>query len=102
MEFISREAAIKAVNDRAADFIPYLRGVSEMIPLEIAGAIVRVPSAEVRPVVHGKWKPYIVRLTRSVKGGMYEKGLQCSLCNYKDGDEEYAYCPNCGAKMDPI
>ena len=89
MEFISREAAITAVNSRAADFIPYLRGVSEMIPLEIAGAVVRVPSAEVRPVVHGRWRDW---------GEGY---ASCSECG-ETTPWLYAsdYCGHCGAKME--
>ena len=65
----------------------------------VLSKIGNAPTVDAVPVRHGKWKPYRVRLTRSVKGGMYEKGLRCSQCNYKDGDYEYAYCPNCGTKM---
>ena len=98
MEFISREAAIKAVNDRAADFIPYLRGISEMIPLEIAGAIVRVPSADVRPVRHGQWEDVQFR---TIPHNRIAKAKKCSECGKrKDKYVTWIYCPNCGAKMD--
>lgn len=50
-----------------------------------------IPSADVAPVVHGRW----VDAGRGIKA--------CSNCNH--GIKEHMacanhYCPNCGAKMD--
>lgn len=91
MEFISREAAILAVNNKAADFIPYLRGLSEMIPLAIAGAIVSVPSAEVRPVVHGRWEYHTAG------------DACCSECGWPTPWLYISnYCGHCGAIMEGL
>lgn len=49
-----------------------------------------MPTANVAPVVHGRW--------------VY--GCQCSVCGDRHGPYNsrhkpyYNYCPNCGAKMD--
>lgn len=52
------------------------------------------PTIEAEPVKHGRW----------VDNGCYNT---CSVCENSihawndDGDlQEFAYCPNCGAKMD--
>lgn len=60
--------------------------------------IMDLPSADVAPVVHGRWMPQ--------KGG----GLCCSECGGYALDEPDGnfihiavpskFCPNCGAKMD--
>lgn len=56
-----------------------------------------LPSADVAPVVHGKW------IEEWWHG---EKTRKCSVCNltqtvnaYK-GEVKFKYCPYCGAKMD--
>ena len=56
--------------------------------------VVKIPAADVEPVVHGKWK-----------SGIGENGvttsLFCSVCHYENGHwYEWYYCPHCGAKMD--
>lgn len=43
---------------------------------------------DVEPVVHARWKRNIADF------------FVCSNCHYIYGSREYAYCPNCGAKMD--
>lgn len=57
--------------------------------------IMCMPSADVAPVRHGRWEDY------------EENTWQCSECGelfyLEDGtpqENEYRYCPNCGAKMD--
>ena len=101
MRLIDADAVAEVLNDE----ITYAKQISAssqtIMGLKMGLAYINTATTiDAEPVRHGKWKPYTVRLTRSVKGGMYEKGLRCNLCNYKDGDYEYAYCPNCGAKMD--
>lgn len=49
-----------------------------------------VPSADVAPVVHGKW------LCAETDD---EQFFLCSVCNDKEYWESN-YCPECGAKMD--
>lgn len=54
--------------------------------------IERVPTADVAPVVHGKWE--------KVHYG-YDIGYDCSVCGKGSIYQRRSpYCPNCGAKMD--
>ena len=46
-------------------------------------AILCAPSADVAPVVHGRWL-----------------GYECSVCGVSSEYGSSNYCPNCGAKMD--
>ena len=59
------------------------------------------PSADVAPVVHGKWKP--VRYTTYCScGKSYETyHYLCTACNHVAYAQPYGlkYCPHCGAKM---
>lgn len=62
--------------------------------------ILDLPSADVAPVVHGKWE-----ITDA-----YPHNIHCSVCHkrfaqthwevWEDGSLPRKYCPNCGAKMD--
>ena len=49
-----------------------------------------LPSADVEPVRHSAWKETLVGLD-------YEyECIRCKACV----EQEYPYCPNCGAKID--
>lgn len=54
-------------------------------------------TADVAPVKHGEWVEhhYIDRNGRE-NGSYYE----CSECGFDRCDEDYPYCPECGACMD--
>ena len=60
---------------------------------EFIDRIKEQPTADVAPVVHGKWveKPFLLGTTN-----------ECSNCNDFFGmpHGKFNYCPNCGAKMD--
>lgn len=62
-----------------------------------AAVLSRLPSADVAPVVHGKWEyePETIN-TYAV--------LKCSECGWwtldLSIDRAYHYCPNCGARCD--
>jgi NADH pyrophosphatase NudC (nudix superfamily) len=92
-EYISREAAVR-----------YLKGFSEkelnsrgnfgMITSSVLNkaerAISEMPTADVQPVKHGRWK---LRC--------YGDYPYCSSCNNEPKSREMTlYCPNCGARMD--
>lgn len=54
-----------------------------------------IPTADVQPVVHGKWievdeQPYFRKHFHT---------KVCSVCRMKK-DGNWSYCPNCGSKMD--
>lgn len=80
-EYIERELAIEALS----------RG--EGCGNVCRRAIERIPSADVAPVVHGRWNV--------VEGLMLDNAI-CSNCGrrFQAYYEEYHFCPNCGAKMD--
>ena len=90
-EYIEREALIekcKAIiqdkwNDKVAP-VSWSHAYADFIE-----DIENQPTADVAPVVHGRWV----------------NGCQCSVCGDRHGPYNsrhrpyYNYCPNCGAKM---
>lgn len=80
-EYIEREAALRIVNGFCH-------------PVNIGDEIAKLPAADVRPVVRGRWvkehTPY------------NDHAYRCSACNKEIGilGNPLAYCPNCGAKME--
>lgn len=91
-DYIDRQAAIDATWEEPSYTDPL------NILTEVRDRIEALPSAEVEPVKHGRWTP--------VTNG--RGGFECSICHsyapsYQDGVEWLSrYCPNCGAKMEPI
>jgi len=68
---------------------------------EIIGIIKDIPSADVKPVVHGHWKS-----EDKMFGNI---PFKCSNCGYLTrettdgsvlGKPKFNFCPNCGARMD--
>lgn len=59
-----------------------------------------IPSADVAPVIHGRWVKIYENGEPAVK--QYQIGVFCSKCMQmpKDKLTESDFCPNCGAKMD--
>ena len=60
-------------------------------------AILKIPTADVAPVRHGRWLGWGKSGTPT-----YENYGTCSVCG-EDAEiytEHRNYCPNCGAKMD--
>ena len=83
LDLISRQDTIETVNETIAQYIPYLIRETNGIPLEVALAIKRLPSAQKT----GKWE---------IQGN---RGI-CSQCHkYTYLGYEYDFCPNCGADM---
>ena len=81
-EYIEREAAIESLPVAWDSAINALRNA---------------PSADVAPVVHGRWLGWGKSGTPT-----YENYGTCSVCG-EDAEiytEHRNYCPNCGAKMD--
>ena len=83
-DFISRQAAINIVCDDACDDCP--DGGCDMYR-----RLKRLPAADVRPVVRGKWLD---------NAGNEE----CSICGMSFPDlfplyDSASFCPNCGADM---
>lgn len=82
-EYIDRQLC-----ETAADYDEHYRLI---VPLS---KIRKFPSADVAPVVHGKW------------GLVNEDRYRCDRCEQITtvdecmGKPNYNFCPNCGAKMD--
>lgn len=99
-EYIKREATIKAIVDSRNRYYnsasnQYLVGRCD--GLDIAAGLLRVaPAADVAPVVHGRWSD--AGFGELPKHAPY--GWSCSVCGGISFNNEYIYCPNCGAKMD--
>ena len=89
-EYIEREAAVKVFNNfdaGRADSPPF----TLLTPEEFAEYLYELPTADVAPVVHGRW----------VDNGIPDSMLSgCSVCGFTCGSSSFFYCPNCGAKMD--
>ena len=92
-EYIRREDAVDDLHTQ----LMYRMGSDDM-KRRLDDWVKTLPSADVTPVVHGRWMPQ--------KGG----GLCCSECGKYALDEPDGnfihvsvpskFCPNCGAKMD--
>ncbi len=86
-EYISREVAVKALFAPGMCYAP--------IQLQI---VKDLPAADVAEVVHGRWIDGAEDFTCG------NHNAECSICrcyvSWDGCDEDFNYCPNCGAKMD--
>lgn len=89
-EYIKREEAIKIAESykpqNGSSFCRN-RGIADYIAEDIS----MIPSADVAPVRHGRWKCH------------GDCGVtECSVCGWSIEEYvgDYAYCHNCGARMD--
>ena len=91
-EYISKHEAYTMIKDLEAAYI--YPPVKEAYGTA-ARRIDQMPSADVQPVKHGKWKHVAVMNSK------------CSVCSHYFPVTEFDsrpfdinYCPNCGARMD--
>ena len=96
-EYIPREAALRAIHGQRG---PCRSPAQNQMLDHLKAAVIRLPTADVAPVVHGRW----IHSRYEDCSEQFEL-VKCSLCNH----EAYAmafyvrggnYCPACGAKMD--
>lgn len=85
-EYISREAAIKEVAKWLADVFSIK---SESGAGTLFKKLRSIPSADVRPVVRGKW------IDHQEGRWIYAKCSECGTVH----DVKSNFCPNCGADM---
>lgn len=94
-EYIRREDMLNAVEK--LDIIPSVDGMgiptgAEDFRVQFLGTVLKVESADVVPVVHGKWNK------------LSYDGFNCNKCGstfvIMQGKENMYFCPNCGARMD--
>ena len=83
-EYIEREAFKEEVRRLSTHYL------NEWDTLGVLAAADRIPAADVRPVVRGKW----------VQGDMPTYGgYKCSVCGANTVQYKAYFCPNCGADM---
>ena len=97
-EYIKREDAYATLTD-------YYHHSTETQHMALKEALDRVPAADVRPVVRGKWE-----LHRENQNGDNWDRWVCSKCGYVaakgwehtryGAKPKYNFCPNCGAMME--
>ena len=91
-KYIRREDASNWLKQYGQDV---LHGKYKFSLMYIWKNIMDLPTADVVPVVHGRWI--------EDEGEGYH-GIHCSRCNfsipYGNVRMGYNFCPNCGAKMD--
>lgn len=109
-EYIEREKVLQVISEWNRDnincnIVDYLAGWNEAIEQLECNIREDIPTADVAPVIHGHWIRPIIAQERSYK-------WQCSVCSqiaccvFNGGKRskkavcKFAYCPNCGAKMD--
>lgn len=78
----------------------------DMLPGDYDDLLREIPPADVAPVVHGEWiGTWGDGYAEDEEGNpqiVYEE-FECSRCgcvHHADGEPEWDYCPNCGARMD--
>lgn len=85
-EFISRTEALK-------DFESCNAENPNWTPQRVKTLLLRQPTADVAPVVHGRWVTHYRSGTTVAEGYV---STCCDMWNNRKSD----YCPNCWAKMD--
>ena len=95
-DYISRQAAVDEIREMSPElFSVYQHNVY----IDKQGTMIRImamPSADVVPVVYGKW----IRGKYTGDDLRYnDYSYRCNRCGKIVGFEEN-YCPKCGAKMD--
>ena len=100
-EYIKREAAIAVIEEKQKELCPvgrysrsYVHGSDrEKYDAwgEIIDALENIPTADVAPVVHGRWIPFHSKISGDIQ--------YCSACEIGFVAKS-DYCPHCGAKMD--
>ena len=96
-EYIDKEVALSLIKpDRPEDKrnIVTIATAKELV----RNIVYRTPTADVAPVIHGKWIDGAEDFTCG------NRDAKCSICgcciSWNGCDEDFNYCPNCGAKMD--
>ena len=86
LEYIEREAAIKALLNDATEQVGYSRE-------DAADCIRYMDTADVAPVRHAIWEVLV--------GSDGKEHMVCTGCRkQQDLTGVFSYCPNCGAKME--
>lgn len=85
MEYIEREAAIKIASGYCH-------------PANVAAELAKLPAADVRPVVSGKWEEETGFIFSDLSQQV--RCSKCGLIAYFYDKMPMNFCPNCGAMME--
>ena len=66
---------------------------------DIERVIDNMPTADVAPVVHGRWLTWEEQFPGEMPKKKSRLGVFCSAC-HNHSDNMFDYCPNCGCRMD--
>ena len=88
-EYIKKQDAVMTAMDYGGI------GNAQDASQDIASALIAIPAADVRPVVHARWKK---SYADPVAFGERPFFRYCSEC-HEATVYRYNYCPNCGADM---
>lgn len=91
-EYIERETLLRSIADDVAPFNVAM----------VFRHIHNAPTADVAPVVHGRWEREPASYWRWTPSGavaVTRTTYRCGLCG-RGTAVKSNYCPNCGAKMD--
>lgn len=102
MDLISREAALNAtkmvyIECIFVDDCGYEVDECDDLAVVFAKDIKALPAVDAVPVVHGRWIPIVEKVWNLDIPVVVD--WKCSVCNGM-GNEDFNYCPTCGAKMD--
>ena len=87
-EAVSRKAVSQAVNDVIAEYIPLMDGAMEMMPLDVAKAIMRVPSVTVRQTDDDPYQTDMDDAWEQAKRAERQTG-KCKTCkHYLQGERD--------------
>ncbi|MCC8064792.1 MAG: hypothetical protein LIO70_06905 [Clostridiales bacterium] len=88
-DYISRTALLERIEAQRCDGRTGTCKDCDTKTFCVYGIVEAFPAADVAPVKHGEWQPPVI--------GKY--GCVCSICKAQ-ADNDFDYCPNCGARMD--
>lgn len=101
-EYIERRMAVDAIAEIMATGFVEDRVILPHELQDLQDELEALPTADVAPVVHGRWVSWAEAENFIPSSDRYE----CSVCHDAaqrlcNGDDLLSsYCPNCGAKMD--
>ena len=95
-DYIDRQAALDAIQAEREYMTRREEWLAEHILTHCGYRIIEdMPAADVEPVRHGRWEAFYAEELCGYRRAYYV----CSNC-FNSSDDEFDYCPNCGARMD--
>lgn len=96
-EYIDREALMRKLSRILGACYNEEKESAMSVVLRTEYAVMDSPTADVEPVVHGKWELCFEDWRKEIEGD------KCSICGFEHYGtciRSYNYCPSCGCRMD--